>query len=372
MCRTLHRAAVKGLLILSASTPLAATEYVVPAGRDVGAFFATLPEDATSVVFSGAAEYHSEGDIGLPDTRLLVIDGRGCRLRLGAGSNGFTRRVVDQDQAMRMTAHRYAIRDFGAIEGGRRAIDLRATLGSTITNCRMTAQSEVAIDLRFCLMTRVQSVLVTNPKGQGIVVGTGDWPGATWMNSQSNHTVLDQCRVFASKTTTNAFAVLNSGGVRMTDCISEGAEADRDLYLSAATDGGYDTKARNSVVKQFVLENFHIEHRVRKEHIYVNMPPKASVQVSHLYMNVRPAAPVIKYMGGQLNLSDIGWWSEGLRIATRVGAPHINVQRCHNTLRAGERSTHTATRAGTFELLDPLPGGDVLKLTHVQVSDMAH
>lgn len=349
-----------------------ATEHVVPAGVDVGRFFADLPKGATSVVFSAAAIYHSEGDIVLPDAQLLVIDGRGCRLTLGPGSNGFTRRVPDQKAAMRMVSSRYAIRDFGAIEGGRKAIDLQATLGSSITNCRMTGQSVAAIDLRFCLMARLQSVLVTHPKDQGIVVRAGDWPGATWSNSQSNHTVLDQCRVFSSNTTTNAFAVLNSSGVRMTDCISEGAEADRDLYLSAATDGGPDTKARNTVVKQFILENFHIEHRVRKEHIHVNMPPQASVQVSHLYMNVTPRAPVIGYMGGQLNLSDIGWWTEGLRITSRVSAPRIHALRCHAQLRLGEKTTHTSTKAGCFELRDPLPGNEVLKTTHIRITDPVH
>ncbi len=365
--RSLHAA-----LFLACTGMVRATEIVIPAGADVGRFFADLPKGTSSVVFSAAATYQSEGDILLPDAQLLVIDGRGCKLKLGPNSNGFTRNVPDQKTAMRMVASRYAFRDFAAIEGGLKAIDLQATLGSSITNCRMTGQSVTAIDLRFCLMARLQSVLVTNPKGQGIVVRTGDWPGANWNNSQSNHAVLDQCRVHASKTTTNAFAVLNSSGVRMTDCISEGAEADRDLYLSAATDGGHDTKARNSVVKQFILENFHIEHRVRQEHIHVNMPPKASVQISHLYMNVRPAAPVINYIGGQVNLSDIGWWTNGLRIVSRVGAPHIHAQRCHSDLRTGEATTHTTTRAGCFELRDPLPGTEALKLTYIRITDPVH
>lgn len=364
--------AISAAILLACAGPGRATEHVVPAGADVGLFFAKLPKGATSIVFSAAATYHSEGDILLPEVQLLVIDGRGCKLTLGPGSNGFTRHVPDQKAAMRMVASRYTFRDFAAIQGGRKAIDLSATLGSTITNCRMTNQSVAAIDLRFCLMARLQSVLVTNPKDQGIVVRTGDWPGANWNNSQSNHTVLDQCRVHASKSTTNAFVVLNSSGVCMTNCISEGAEADRDLYLSAATDGRHDTQARNSVVKQFILENFHIEHRVRKEHIFVNMPAKASVQVSHLYMNVKPAAPVINYMGGQLNLSDIGWWTEGLRIVSRVGAPHILVQRCHGQLRTGEKTGHTSTKAGCFELRDPLPGNEALKTTHIRITDPAN
>lgn len=346
-----------------------ATEYVVPPGKDVGEFFAALPANATSIVFSASDHYSSKGDILLPDVVLLVIDGRGCTLQLGEGSHGFTRNVADQKSAMQKVRCRYAIRDFAAIEGGRKAIDLQATLGSTITNCRMVGQSEAAVDLRFCLMARLQNVLVTNPKRQGFVLRQGDWPGANTSNSQSNSTVLDQCRVFSSKTTTNAFAVLNSGGVRMTDCISEGAEADRDLLLSAVMNGDTASVATNPVVKSFTLENFHIEHRVRKESILVNMPAQAAVRLSNVYWNGAWRVPVIRYVRGQLTLSDIGWWADDFRIASRITSPRINVERCHSKLRLGEKGTRTTTSAGSFFLIDPLPGNETLDLTYIRITD---
>ena len=81
-----------------------ATEYVVPAGSDVGAFFAKLPADATYISFSAAAKYHSSGDIVLPAIPLLVIDGKGCTLTLGAPSNGFTDPVTDMVEAMKRAA----------------------------------------------------------------------------------------------------------------------------------------------------------------------------------------------------------------------------------------------------------------------------
>lgn len=349
---------------------LQATEYVVPPGN-VADFFAKLPKDATYISFSGAAEYHSDTDILLPARQLLVIDGKGCKLTLGPASNGFTMAVADQQEAMKRTASRYTIRDFASIQGGRKAIDLKATLNSTIQNCRMTGQSEVGIDLRFCLMTRVQNVLVTNPVRKGIQVRCGDWPGATTSNSQSNHTVLDQCRVFCSVTTTEAFTVLNSGGVNIVDCISEGQPADHDLFLSARTDGDEERGANNSVVKSFMLSNFHVEHRLRKASIYVNMPPKATVDLRNIYWNNPIGAPVIRYVSGQVNVSNIGWWNPDFRIHTRVANPHLNFDACHKSLVIPDAPDASGTRAGALELVDPLLNDRRLDLTHVRTTRRA-
>jgi len=349
------------------TVPLLATEYVVPVGNVAG-FFASLPKDATYVSFSAAAVYTCNTDIVLPEAQLLVIDGKGSRLILGPASNGFTCSVADQKEAMQRTASRYVIRDFASIEGGRKAIDLKATLGSAVTNCRLVGQSEAAIDLRFCLMAHLENVLVTNPARKGIVVRHGDWPGATATNSQSNSTVLEQCRVYCAATTTEAFTVLNSGGVRMTDCISEGAAADHDLFLSASMDGNEERTANNPVVKSFTLANFHVEHKVRKASIHVNMPAKASVDLSNIYWNGPQTAPVIRYLSGQLNLSNIGWWNPEFRIHTRVNAPRINIDRCHSDLLTGDKVGANGTKAGALELVDPLPGNTELSLEYVRVT----
>ncbi len=356
-----------GLLL---SNVLPATEYVVPPG-DVAGFFATLPKDATYVSFSAAAEYTCAEDIVLPGKQLLVIDGKGCTLKLGPKSNGFTMVVTDQKEAMRRTANRYTIRDFAMIQGGRKAIDLQATLNSTIVNCRMTGQSDVGIDLRFCLMARVQNVLVTNPTRKGIQVRCGDWPGANARNSQSNHTVLDQCRVYASATTTEAFTVLGSGGVHLVDCISEGAMADYDLFLSAGSATDLDAPATNPVVKSFSLSNFHVEHRLRKASIYVNMPVKCTVDLSNIYWNSPITVPVIEYVSGQLNVSNIGWWNPAFRIRTRSTRPHLNFDACHKALVIPDKPDGTGTKAGALELVVPAPTQGKLDLSFVRITRRA-
>lgn len=345
-----------------------ATEYIVPARMDVGVFFGSLPADATYISFSASSSYTSSGDIVLPDVQLCVIDGKGASLLLGPNSNGFTRRISSQKEVDIKLTSRYVIRDFSEIKGGKKAIDLQATLGSIVSNCRLYDQTEIAVDLRFCLMARIENVLVTNPRVEGFVIRTGDWPGASATNSQSNSTVLSQCRVFCSSTTTNAYSVLNCGGVRIMDCISEGGEADRDLLLSAEMHNDQERFGSNPTMKSFTLENFHVEHNVRKESILVNMTPQASVNLTNIYWNSAPSAPVIRYMRGQLNLSDIGWWTTEHRIVTRVGAPRINVTRCHSKLRLSDKESATATRSGSFELADPLGDAKTLDARYVLIT----
>jgi hypothetical protein len=357
-------------LLAALPARMEAVTYSVPPGNVAG-FFAALPEDATVVRFDGAAEYRCSADILLPPRPLLVIDGAGATLLLGPDSRGFTCEVPDQKAAIARLTSRYVIHDFALIEGGRKAIDLQATLGCSVRNIKCVRQTGTAVDLRFCLMARLEHVFVTNPTGRGIVVRQGDWPGATAFNSQSNSTVLEQCRVYCAATTTEAFAVFNSGGVRLSDCVSEGAPCDHDLFLSAVTDGDEASIAGNTVVKSFTLSNFHVEHAARSTSIHVNMPSKASVTLSNVYWNGPQKAPVIRYVMGQLNLEDIGWWHESFRIVTRLSAPRITVQRCHSLLQVGEKSERTERQAGVLHLDEPLVGTTQLKLNYVVVRDRA-
>lgn len=360
---------LKRLLILCIVVPITAVharEYEVPV-NDVAGFFAKLPEDATVVRFCATAAYRCEADIVLPARQLLIIDGCGAKLVLGANSGGFTTRVADQQAALRHTASRYIIRDFAAIEGGRKAIDLKATLNSHLHDLRLTGQTEAAIDLRFCLMARVQNVLVTNPRVKGIVLRQGDWPGATATNSQSNSSVLEQCRVYCAATTTAAFTILNSGGVRLQDCISEGAAPQYDVFLSARMDGEEERTANNPVVKSFHAWNLHVEHTCRKASLHINMPNKAVVDLQNIYWNGKQTAPVIRYMSGQVNLHDIGWWDASFHIATRVSAPRLHVERCPSALFITSDRNASPVQAGVLRLVDPIEGNNELQLGHVRV-----
>ena len=350
-----------------ASLPLLATEYVVPAKGDVGQWFSQLPKDATSVVFSASDQYRSNGDIVLPVRPLLVIDGKGCKLALGAGSNGFTYPVGSMKEAMERTNCRYIIRDFAVISGGKKAVDLKGTLGSVVENCELASQTEAAVDLRFCLLTRLRNLRVTNPADKGIVLRQGDWAGANGTNSQSNSSVLEQCRVYCAPHTTAAFTILNSGGVRMMDCVSEGSPCDYDIFLSATLDGDESRPASNPVVKSFTLSGFHVEHAVRKASIYVNMPSQSTINLSNVYWNGPQRMPVVLYTLGQVNLSEIGWWNSGNWIGTRINAPRIDISGAPSGLDLGDGKTVKGNAAGILRLTDALPGNTQLQLNYVQV-----
>jgi hypothetical protein len=352
--------------LLAAWIPAQAKEYEVPAKGDVGKWFAQLPDDATAVVFSSAEKYHSSGDIVLPAKKLFVVDGKGCQLTLGANSNGFTYEVGSMDEAMRRASCRYVIKDFASITGGKRAIALKATLGSIVENCGLSNQSEAAIDLRFCLLARLVSIQVTNPTTKGIVLRQGDWPGATGTNSQCNSTVLEQCRVYCAKTTTEAFTILNTNGVRMVNCVSEGSPCDHDIFLSATLQGDESRPANNPVVKSFELDNFHVEHQVRKASIYVNMPSTSTVNLNNVYWNVPMKAPVILYTMGQVNLTNLGWWNKDFWIGTRINAPRISIEGAPSGLNLGD-GKGTRARIAFLRMVDPLPGNTQVQLNYVQV-----
>lgn len=348
------------LLALVFSIPASASEAYVPAGVDVGVFFATLPKDVTVVHFTASPAYASVGDIILPRRVLLIIDGAGATLNLGAASNGFTDTVHDQGDAMVATASRYVIKDFARINGGKRAVNLAATLSSQVYGCELRNQTEAAIYLRFCLLASVHDVLITNPTQNGIVVRCGDWPKANTTNSQSNLTTLEHCRVYCGAGCDKAFWISNSNGVAMRDCVSEGSGSNYDVYVTATMDGNENATAKNPVVKSFSCSGLHIEHAVAVASFYINMPPKAAVSLDNIYWNGNPGGDALLYMGGNVVLRNIGWWATYLRIESRVSSPRITVYDSHSDLSA---------KSITLSATDALKGHTVLTPAYVTINN---
>jgi hypothetical protein len=132
-------------------------------------------------------------------------------------------------------------------------------------------------------------------------------------------------------------------------------------------DGNEERPATNPVVKSFHCSNFHVEHKATKASIHVNMPVKATVDLQNIYWNGKQTAPVLRYLGGQIYLSDIAWWDAGFHIATRVSAPRIHVERSHSALYIVGAKNITPTQVGVLRLVDPLPGNSELSVNHVRV-----
>lgn len=341
-------------------------KYTVPSSIAADTFFQTIPADATEVVFSGGHPV-SVGDIILPK-RKMTIDGAGCTLNLGPNSNGFTCPVASQSEADQRIESKYIIRNFALIAGGKKAINLCASIGSHVHDVELRQQSECAIDLRFCLMARINDVKVTLNYNDGVRIRNGDWAGAGVSNSQSNSATLERVRVYNGPTAGKAFSFQHANSGRMVQCASEGYGPDYDLWLDASS-GTYPV-ASNTVVKQFSCDGFHVEHgawQAKVCSIWVNMPSKCPVRLSQVYWNYVPNKPIIEYTMGALVLTDIGWWTSYHYISSRIQSPRIRVYDSHSEL--NRTANVTNNRCGSFRLSDDaLPGNTQLTPAYVSIT----
>jgi len=235
---------------------------VINQGAEVSEIFKSLTNDVQKISFS-PGNYSALDTIHLPRTGgLVVIDGNGANLKLK--NMGFFSMPKSKDEAMLFNHTRYLIKNFSSISNGERGVMIGSSFNSVIKNIEFVGQKQAAIDLIFCLMSTIENVLVTNNFHDGIVLRTGrntdtkelEWSRASLNNSQCNHTEVRSCRVYNRKECTGtSFKILQSSGVRLVNCISEGWPNERAVYFDAFN---------ASTAKYFSIENFHLEHIPRQ------------------------------------------------------------------------------------------------------------
>lgn len=221
-----------------------------------------------SLEFDGTTNYTIQNTIELPryakggGRRIIILNGNGCNINAQDSTVIFNRIPKDQKEALnQMMSTRFVFNDF-TFNGGKKAINLGATNGSSINRCNFMSQTENAIDLQFGLNTSIQQCNSTGNAKVHYLVRTGkDW-GGTGVNSQSNHTVLDMCRVYSGKNSQCAFKILGSSGCVIRDCISEGSN-DLDYSIYFDYDG-------SNCVRLFKVENLHLEHAPKKAAFYIH------------------------------------------------------------------------------------------------------
>lgn len=234
------------------------TAVHISPGDDVAEIFKNLSDKVQRIAFE-PGDYLAKDTIHLPRTGgLVIINGNGANLKLT--SMGFYSMPSSKDEAMLFNHTRYLIRNFSTISGGEKGIMFGSSFNTVIENVEFVGQKDAAIDLIFCLMTTIENVLVTNNYNDGIVLRTGknidtkelEWSRASLNNSQCNHSELRSCRVYNRKGCTGtSFKVLQSSGVRLINCISEGWPNKRAVYFDALG---------ASTAKYFSIKNFHLEH----------------------------------------------------------------------------------------------------------------
>lgn len=220
-----------------------------------------------SIEFTGTQTYIVNATLELPKAktggrRIIVINGNGAMIKSSKPITFFKRIPTSQDEALnKFISTRFVIRDL-QFTGGQKAIHIGATYGTVIENCNFIGQDSTAVDIQFGLNTSLNQCIVTNPGWDAFVLRCGESWGGNAINSQSNHSVLNQCRVYSSKGGNSAFKILGSSGVVLRDIISEGSnECNYAIYFD---------RLKSTTVRLFTIENFHFEHAPSKAGIYLN------------------------------------------------------------------------------------------------------
>lgn len=220
-----------------------------------------------SVEFNGSKKYTITTPIYLPKKskigkRSIILNGNGCILKTNRQISIFYRIPLNQKEALNeMMSTRFVFNDF-TIVGGTKGIELGATYGSSINRCTFIGQQLAAVDIQFGLNTIISHCHSNGAKKDNFILRSGSSWGGTDNNSQSNHSIIESCRVFAKAGANSAFKILASGGCVIRDCISEG---NSDLNYSIIIDN----QASNTV-RLNRIENLHLEHKAKIAGIYIN------------------------------------------------------------------------------------------------------
>ncbi len=237
--------------------------------------------------FDGARTYVINKNIELPRyaVGIVLIEGNGCVLKGKNGIHIFNRIPEDQKEALnKMMNTRFIIQHFTFQEGDK-GINLGATYGSKITDCSFLKQKVAAIDIQFGLMTTIENCMATLCDKDNFLLRCGtDW-GGNCVNSQSNHSHIKACRVYAKKGANTAYYVEGSNGITLEDIISEG--------YGGIKKSVYVTNKGNSISHLFTIRNFHMEHTPLEAGIHLDF--NGHVTIDGLFFQTADTDfPVIK------------------------------------------------------------------------------
>lgn len=265
----------------------------------------------------------------LPRTgSLIIIDGQGSNITTNRDIPIFFSLPRSQKEAMIFNKTRYQIKDFGKIQGGAKGIFIGSSFNTEISNIEFIGQSQAAIDLVFCLMSSVEEILVTNPKNDGIVLRSGlnsrtnkaEWTGASYNNSQCNHSIIKSCRVYNKKGCTGmSFKILQSTGVRLVNCISEGWANKRAVFFDAE---------KCTTAKLFSIQNFHLEH-LPTEGALCFRGNGSIVEVDGLFLqHGEPESPAIWIMSNSNYIfKNVAWWPQRAWVKSSH-SPSVVIEHC--------------------------------------------
>ena len=128
-------------------------------------------------------------------------------------------------------------------------LDLGASYNSNVHDV-WVQNAQNGIHYKFCLMSTIRNCMSNSMYSNAFVLDCGDWSGATITNAQSNHSLIEQCRVFNMRGAYSAFKVLAASGTIIRQCISEGDMPQYHIY--------WDSRG-STVVKEGLIQTTHLE-----------------------------------------------------------------------------------------------------------------
>ena len=197
----------------------------------------------------------------------FTINGNSAIIRTTVGNSNTIFNRVPANQTTALSGgyidSRFYIRDFvfigtGAAGSGQTAIRLGPSFGSHIENIDFSC--DIGMNLEFCLNARLENIMGI-PGNYGIKIDFGEAWGGSSTNSQSNHTTLNNCRIYAiSGNTIAGYYIRGSSGVVINSSIVEGTGANYGVF--------FDTN-QSTVVKNFKVDGLHIETICSNAAIYL-------------------------------------------------------------------------------------------------------
>ena len=186
---------------------------------------------------------------------IVHIYGPGAVLKTDNAINIFDRTPTDNTNANAIINMRFkfeGIRFEGNNTTDQKGLYVNATYGSKLVDCTF-ANLDIGADMGFALHTVVENCLGSqNETGFiNLTNGVGKWTGASSTNSQSNKSVVHNCRDFAKAGADYSYRIHSSSGVKLQNITSEGAN------VVNAVDFDY---GGSTVVKDFKCHDLHCEN----------------------------------------------------------------------------------------------------------------
>jgi hypothetical protein len=192
----------------------------------------------------------------------LLISGHNTVLTTDAANIEVIKRIpTDQGQAGTIIGWVKYVFDgvqvYGTGLAGQTAFAIGATYHMQMRNCRVIACGKGFV-LNFALQSYLLSCETINCTAGGFFIQDGSndglggfgWSGGTNSNSQSNITVLQNCRVYGHPNQTQAFYFYASDSCALRNCVAEGAGGKIEVRFDY---GG------SPVVKLFTIDGLHCE-----------------------------------------------------------------------------------------------------------------